>query len=104
MTGTSMEYRLVLAFTEYVPNLALAASGGRMSEEVGAPEWSDGDYRLAKEFLSTYTDDTREMIREKDCGIIWRRQAGGILEKPLDSEVHPFDASKIQRDTSSTDV
>ena len=104
MTGTSMEYRLVLAFTEYVPNLALAAVADECLREVGAPEWSDGDYRLAKEFLSTYTDDTREMIREKIAALYGADRLEEILEKPLDSEVHPFDASKIQQDTSSTDV
>lgn len=44
------------------------------------------------------------MIREKIAALYGTDRLEEILEKPLDSEVHPFDASKIQQDTSSTDV
>lgn len=104
MTETIMEPRIVLAFTEYVPNLALAAVADECLQEIGAPKWSSEDYQLAKQFLSTYNEQTQKAVREKITALYGAGRLEAILEHPLDSEVHPFDPSKLQQDTSSTDV
>ncbi len=54
MTDTTFECKLSMAFTEYLPNNALAAVADECLQEVGAPKWDDADYRMAKEFLNTY--------------------------------------------------
>ena len=104
MTETEMDYELAMAFTEYLPNRALAGIADACMQEIGAPEWSEEDYRLAKQFLDTYNDQTRAMIREEIIAVYGEDRLDEILERPLDSEVHPFDASKIQLEAGSTDV
>ena len=63
MTDTSVECELSMAFTEYLPNNALAKVADECLQEVGAPKWDDADYAMAKEFLNTYPETTMENIR-----------------------------------------
>lgn len=104
MTGTQMSYELAMAFTEYVPNKALASIADACLQEVGAPKWTEADYQLAKQFLDTYNDQTRGMIREEIVELYGEDRVEEILARPLDSEVHPFHPDKIVQVAGSTDV
>lgn len=53
MTGTKMKYEITMAFSDYVPNRTLGAVVDQCMRELGAPEWTEPDYRLAAEFLRT---------------------------------------------------
>ena len=53
MTGTKMKYEITMAFSDYVPNRTLGAVVDQCMRELGAPEWTEADYRLAAEFLRT---------------------------------------------------
>ena len=44
------------------------------------------------------------MIRNEIVTVYGEDRLDEILERPLDSEVHPFDASKVQLEAGSTDV
>ncbi len=104
MTGTTVESELAMAFTEYIPNIALAAVADECMKEIGAPKWTDEDYRLAKQFLETYNEQTQVMIRNEIAARYGDDRVEEILEKPLDSEIHYFDPSKIRLEAGSTDV
>lgn len=104
MTETEMDYELAMAFTEYLPNHSLAQIADACIQEIGAPEWSEEDYRLARQFLDTYNEQTKAMIRNEIVTVYGEDRLDEILERPLDSEVHPFDASKVQLEAGSTDV
>lgn len=104
MTETEMDYELAMAFTEYLPNHSLAQIADACMREIGAPEWSEEDYRLARQFLDTYNEQTKAMIRNEIVTVYGEDRLDEILERPLDSEVHPFDASKVQLEAGSTDV
>ena len=65
MTGTKMKYEITMAFSDYVPNRTLGAVVDQCMRELGAPEWTEPDYRLAAEFLRTYPRTTMVGIREK---------------------------------------
>ena len=54
MTGTEMSCELAMAFTEYVPNKALAKIADEALAEVGAPKWDEEDFALARAFLGSY--------------------------------------------------
>lgn len=64
--------------------------------EVGAPKWDDADYAMAKEFLNTYPETTMENIRAQIIETYGEDRLEEILEKPLDSEIHPFNPDKIK--------
>lgn len=104
MTGTSMNYDLSMAFTEYLPNKALAQIADACMQEVGAPKWTEEDYRLARQFLDSYDDTARKMIRDEIIQIYGEDRLEEILSKPLDSEIHPFDPNHIIQTAGSTDV
>lgn len=104
MTDTNMECELSMAFTEYIPNNALAAVADECMQEIGAPKWDDSDYALAKAFLNTFNEQTQASIRAQIAETYGEDRVEEILEKPLDSEIHPFDPSKIKLTAGSTDV
>ncbi len=104
MTGTDMTCDLSMAFTEYIPNRALAAIADECMKEVGAPKWTSEDYELARQFLDSYNDQTKQAIRENLEEIYGRERLEDILARPLDSEIHPFHPDKLVQVAGSTDV
>lgn len=105
MVGTKMDYEVTMAFSDYTPNKTLAAVMDEALAESGAPDWSEEDYALAKRFLNTYNESVRAGIRDElieACGD--EAAADALLEKPLDSAVHPFDAATNAYESGSTDV
>ncbi|MCI8512763.1 MAG: amidohydrolase [Lachnospiraceae bacterium] len=104
MTDTTVRCDLSMAFTEYIPNHALAAVADECLKEVGAPKWSEEDYALAKAFLDTYNEETRENIRAEIAEAYGEEHVEEILKRPLDSTVHPFNPDKIKIVAGSTDV
>ena len=104
MTETEMNYDLCMAFTEYLPNKALAAVADECMKEIGAPSWSEEDYALAKQFVDTYNEQTQERIRDQIVRLYGEDRLEEVLARPLDSEIHGFDPSATRMEAGSTDV
>ena len=104
MVGTKMRYEITMAFSDYVPNRTLAAVMDEAFREVGAPEWTEGEYALASEFLRTYSKSTQKDIRESLSLEFPDMDPDTLLAKPLDSAVHPFDPRQTAYESGSTDV
>ncbi len=104
MTDTKMTYELCMAFTECIPNLALAKIADEALTEVGAPVWEEADYQLAREFLESYNDLTKQSIRSELTQIYGADRIDAVWEKPLDGEIHHFNPEKIVSSCGSTDV
>lgn len=104
MAGTQMECELSMAFTEYIPNNALAAVADECMKEVGAPAWTEEDYALARQFLNTYNEQTLDSIKEEIRQVYGEERLTEILNRPLDREIHPFNRDKIVLQAGSTDV
>ena len=103
MTDTTVDCELAMAFTEYIPNNALAAVADECMKEVGAPKWDEADYAMAREFLHTYPPITMENIKSQIIEVFGEDRLEEILERPLDSETHPFNPVGIMS-FGSTDV
>ena len=73
-------------------------------KEVGAPKWDEDDYAMAREFLNTYPPVTMETIKSQIVEVFGEDRLEEILERPLDSEIHPFNPDKIKLTAGSTDV
>ncbi len=104
MTSTTMNYEITMAFSDYIPNNALAHIADECLREVGAPQWDAEDYALAKSYLSSYSNVAMESIKEAIVGIFGEDQLDERLEKPLDPFVHPFDEKNTAYQSGSTDV
>ena len=104
MTGTKMRYEVTMAFSDYVPNRTLAAVADESLRALGAPEWTEDDYRLASDILRTYPRATMGSIRERLAEYFDPDELEPALEKPLDRVIHPFDPKETTYDSGSTDV
>lgn len=104
MTGTAMTYEITMAFSDYSPNHTLAGVASDCFEAVGAPEWDEADYKLAKAYLNSYDTGTLNDIKQKLALEYGEDKLDEILEKPLDKEVHPFDPARACSQKGSTDV
>ena len=103
MTGTTLEVELAMAFTEYVPNKALGAIASEAMQEVGAPQWDEADFQLARQFLESYDPETRSAV-EAEIRHTYGDRAEAVLQRPLATDVIPFDPAHIRLQAGSTDV
>ena len=70
MTQTQMRWEITMAFSDYVPNRTLAEVVDQCLREIGAPVWTEADYRLAAQFLQTYPEP--ELWSRFSQGRSWR--------------------------------
>ncbi len=104
MTGTKMKYEITFAFSDYVPNKALAAVVDECMVEAGAPDWTEEDYALAAEFLRTYSRTTLIGIQENLSKYMEPDELEEALKKPLHSTIYRFDPKDSGYESGSTDV
>lgn len=105
MTGTEMRFDITMAFSDYVPNKTLAFVMNDCLKELGAPEWTEADYDLARKFLYSYSKQTLQNIRE-DLEAVFESEEDveKALLKPLDRVIHDYDPAKFKYMSGSTDV
>ena len=104
MTGTNMEYEVTMAFSDYITNDALAEVAEQALVEVGAPEWDDDDYNLAKAYLESFNEWTKEIAREKIVARFGVDACEERFNKPLDPSVTPYRIGSQSYSSGSTDV
>ena len=104
MTGTQMSFEVTMAFSDYTPNKTLAKIMDGCLAELGAPVWSEDDYAMAAKMLRSYNKNTLTNIKESLRELYDRDDISDILDKPLDSEVHPYDPRESRYESGSTDV
>lgn len=70
---------------------------------MGAPRWDEADFQLARQFLLSYDPETRAAI-EAEIRRTYGDRAEAVLQRPLSTDVIPFDPSAIRLQAGSTDV
>lgn len=104
MTETEVTYEVTMAFSDYVPNDVLGKVASDCLVELGAPEWTEEDYRLAKGFLDSYDEGTRAGILEELAEEYGEEELKEVLERPLDQKIRPYNPLEKDYSTGSTDV
>ena len=105
MTGTTMDYEITMAFSDYIQNKTLAAVMSDALVEAGPPSWTQEEYRLAGEFFRTYPKSTQLNILEQLAEYIDPEEVERtMLTRPLDSVTRPFDPKETRYESGSTDV
>ncbi len=105
MTGTKMDYAVTMAFSDYRANRVLGAKMHECLTELGAPDWSEDDFRLAAEFLRTYPKETLRAIEEGLSEDFADEDAlRAALARPLDTGVSPYEPKETRFYSGSTDV
>ena len=106
MTETRMEHEITMAFSDMRNNAVLARIASECLKEAGPPLWEESDYALAKAYLDSYDERTREEIKSALKKRFGEDALEGILEKPLHSQVLAYDPDPdhMIREGGSTDV
>lgn len=104
MTGTKMEHEVTMAFSDYITNDALAEIADRALREVGAPVWDEDDFKLAKEYLESFSETTKELAREKIMHRFGMDRLDEVYQKPLDATITPYLRGNQSYVSGSTDV
>jgi aminobenzoyl-glutamate utilization protein B len=104
MTDTKMNYEVTMAFSDYITNSALASVADECLKEIGAPEWDDEDYALAKAYLDSYNETVLTSIKEKIIETYGEDKLEEKLQEPLDDIIHSYDSKNKNYQTGSTDV
>lgn len=104
MTETQVTYEITMAFSDYVPNDAMAEMAEQCMREVGAPKWEEEDFALAKSFLNSYDEVTLAAIKSEIGAKFGAGRLAEILERPLDTQIRPYRAGYHEYESGSTDV
>ena len=104
MTGTKMQYEITMAFSDYVPNKTLGVVVDEAMRDLGAPDWTEEDFALAAEFLRTYPRTTMVGIKEHLTTYFDPDELEVMLQKPLHTDIYPFNPKENSYTSGSTDV
>ena len=104
MTETSMRCDVTMAFSDYLPSVALAPFLDQALRDIGAPSWNEQDYALAAAFLHTYDEATRGDIRDNLAARFPDRDTAALMDRPLHDDILPFDPKNTGCQPGSTDV
>lgn len=104
MTETTMRCTVTMAFSDFSQNSVLAEIASDCLTELGAPEWTEEDYALAKRFLESYDAGTQENIRRELSAFFGAERCEEYLQRPLHSAVLPYDRNAGKQKGGSTDV
>ena len=104
MTETQMNYDITMAFSDFSCNSVLGKIASDCLKELGAPEWDEEDYKLAKAFLRSYDKMQQEGIRTSIMEELGDDDLDDLLDKPLHSGVIEYDKAKGKFAGGSSDV
>ncbi len=91
MTGTEMSYELYAGLSDYIPNQTLTEIAYEYLTELGAPEYTEEDFALAKKFLlETSTPAELDAKKATFRKLFGADQLEAVLEHPLHTGVRPL--------------
>ena len=104
MTDTKLTVDITMAFSDFLPNLTLAAVAYDALCEVGAPVWDEADFALAADMLHTYGETTRKDIHDMLVQRFPQEDPDALMARPLHTGILPFDPNAVSHSPGSTDV
>lgn len=104
MTGTKMSYEEVMSFADYQPNLCLAKVAYNAMEEIGAPEWTKDDYKLAEEFQKSFGENYETVIQAAIDEVYKNEKIENECYKYLHSQIAKFKPEDNDIECGCTDV
>ncbi len=96
MTDTSMDYQIIAAAYNYLPNDIISKVMLQSLKELGAPDWSEDDIAFARELTDTFKDMKEKTLRSYNS---YERYKDVYLHNEV---IDPIDKGKTM--AGSTDV
>lgn len=104
MTGTTMECKLRMGYSDCFQNSVMAEILEEALLEVGAPKWDEADYALAREFVAAYNPVQKQNMLEQIRKNYPADQHELKQQQPLPTAILKYDKNAAGVDTFSTDV
>jgi len=104
MTGTESKCELYAGLSDFIPNATMSQVLYESVCEMGLPEFSEEDFKLAYEFFhNTYTEEIVDRNKQELIKKYGSEKGQEKIKRPIDTEILPFEISdKIM--SGSTDV
>lgn len=102
--GTQVTVERESGYSEYINNKVLAQAATEAFHAIGAPQWDDRDFALAKAFTDSFSDSMKTKEKDMILKRYGRDQLEEKLARPLDTEIKDFDPDREELDFGSTDV
>lgn len=91
MTGTQMSHELYAGVADYIPNHVLTELVKECMDDLGAPEYDEEDFALARKFLNeTSTAEEIVIKKAKFTKMFGADQVESIMERPLHTSIAPL--------------
>ncbi len=91
MTGTEMSYELYAGLSDYIPNRTMTNLVHEYMTEIGAPEYDENDFAMAKKFLQeTSTVSELEAKKANFKKMFGPDRLSEIMERPIHTEILPM--------------
>ncbi len=104
MTETKMHYDITMAFSDFINNKTLGPVMAQALEDLGTPEWTEEEYAFAKEMLYTLDRGTLNNQKEAMKVDFEGQDIDALMNRPLDTTIHPYDPKCTIYRSGSTDV
>ena len=104
MCGTAVSWEKEAGYSDYIPNTVLAEVMDEALQEIGAPKWDEEDFKLAKAFAETISDNGKNEAKLMIAKRYGKEAVEEVWAKPLDTVVGTFKESDRRIVTGSTDV
>lgn len=104
MCGTAVSWEKEAGYSDYIPNTVLAEVMDEALHEIGAPKWDEEDFKLAKAFAETISDNGKNEAKLMIAKRYGKEAVEEVWAKPLDTVVGTFKESDRRIVTGSTDV
>ncbi len=105
MTGTRVEFKPLMGYSDCFQNAACAQILNEAMEEAGGPQWDDADYASAAAYLKTYDPSMLDKLSDVVKGRYPKDQWQEKKAYPLDTQITAFDPTRLQAvSAGSTDV
>lgn len=101
--GTETSYEIYAGVSDFIPNRTLTTLLHESMVEVGAPEFSEEDFKLANKFYNTLNQGDKNTVLNQLTTIYGHEKAKEIIEKSLHTEIEPLVFSNTHL-SGSTDV
>ncbi len=103
ISGTESNYELFAGLSDFIPNPTKKKILHDSMTEYGPPEFDEEDYKLARKFFESLTENEKNNIKNQLNKKLGEELAAKVLEKPLDTSIEPFKILPIAM-PGSTDV
>lgn len=95
MTGTTYKITPNMGYSDVFQNKVAAHILSDAAQEVGAPQWDEADYELARQFTAQYNDSQRAAMEEMIRDQYPQEEQEEKVRNPLDTQMAPFEDDRI---------